>query len=132
MNDIQLVAKIWVCVHTHCCRRLQVLWYLTRMLLTSNRTMNPATEMARELSTKNARIFSCPEVSNSKRSTLQHTTPVNVRTRFISAWHSQSWAATSGLHCPIGPSSLPALGRLQLRISWQLFGRATVKLREMF
>ena len=43
------------------------------MLLTSNRIINPATEMARAASTKNARIFSCPEVSNSKRSTLQHS-----------------------------------------------------------
>ena len=48
------------------------------MLLTSNRMMNPATDTARDASTNTARIFSCPEVSNSKRSTLQHAAPVSV------------------------------------------------------
>ena len=43
------------------------------MVLTSNRMTNPATAIAKAESTKNARIFNCPEVSNSKRRTLQHT-----------------------------------------------------------
>ena len=55
-----------------------ILGWHTRMLRTMSKTTKPAMAIIRHKMTSRARILSCLEVSNSKRSTLQYTVDVGL------------------------------------------------------